>query len=62
MIILHMSTINKNQIMYDSWEMEHDKQSFFSFWTNFNTPPHPITTQRIKSLKKWKKALDTSSF
>ena len=40
-IILHMSTIYKNQMMYDSWEMEHDKDSFFSFWTNFYTPPPP---------------------
>ena len=32
-IILHMSTINKNHIMYDSWDME-----FFAL-----LPLHPLT-------------------
>ena len=51
-IILNMSTINENHMMYDSWDMEHDRQDFFSFWTIFCpfTPPSPLwlTTQRIK--------------
>ena len=58
-IILHMSTINQNHMMYDSWDMEHDRQNFFSFWTIFYpfTPPplSTLITQRIKILKKWKK-------
>ena len=51
-IILNMSAINENHMMYDSWDMEHDRQNFFSFWTIFCpfTPPSPLllTTQRIK--------------
>ena len=27
-IILHMSTINENHMMYDSWDMECDRQCF----------------------------------
>ena len=34
-IILHMSTINKNHMMYDSWDMERGRQKFFSFGTIF---------------------------
>ena len=42
-IILNMSTINENHIMYESWNMEHDRQNFFSSWTIFCpfTPPPP---------------------
>ena len=51
-IILNMSTINENHMMYDSWDMEHDRQDFLSFWTIFCpfTPPSPLplTTQSIK--------------
>ena len=58
-IILHMSTLNQNHMMYDSWDMERDRQNFFSFWTIFCpfTPPPSLTTQRIKVLEKWKKDL-----
>ena len=45
-IILHMCTINDNHIMYGS--------CFLSFWTVF-CPFTPLTTQKIKILKKWKK-------
>ena len=34
-IILHISTINDNHMMYDSWNMECDRQNFLSFWTVF---------------------------
>ena len=34
-IILNMSTIHENHMMYDSWDMEHDRQNFFSFWAIF---------------------------
>ena len=50
----------------DSWDMEHERQDFFSFWTIFAllhpSSPFPLTTQRIKILKKWKKHLEISSF
>ena len=38
-----MSTIHENHMMYDSWDMEHDRQNFFSFWAIFCpfTPPSP---------------------
>ena len=35
MIILHMITINENHMIYDSWDIEHYRQDFFSFWTIF---------------------------
>ena len=54
-IILHMSTINENYMMCGSWDMECDRQIFFSFWTIFWLFYTPITTQRIKILKNWKK-------
>ena len=37
-----------------SWDMEHNRQNFFSIWTIL--PPLPLTTQK-KNLKKWKKRL-----
>ena len=47
---------------YSSWDKELDKK-FLSFWAIF-CPfiPHPLTTQKIKILKKWKKNLQISSF
>ena len=53
-IILHMCTINDNQMMYSSWDTEHERQIFLSFWTIF-CPITPLTTQNIKILKKLKK-------
>ena len=53
-IILHMCTKNGNHMMYGSWDMEHDKQNFLSFWTTF-CHFTPKTTQNIKILKKIKK-------
>ena len=37
-----------------SWDMEHDGHNFLSFWTIF-CPFTPLTTQKIKILKKGKK-------
>ena len=48
-----MCTINDNHMMYGSWDMEHNKHNFLSFWTNF-CPFTPFSTQKIKILKKWK--------
>ena len=48
-------------MMYGSWDMEHDRQNFLSFWTVF-CPIVPLTTRKIKILKKWKKGLQIPSF
>ena len=34
-IILHICTINKNHLMYGSWDIEHNRENFLSFWTGF---------------------------
>ena len=34
-VILHMSTINNNHMIYGSWEIERGKHNFWSFWTIF---------------------------
>ena len=52
-IILHMCTINDNHMMYRSWDTKRNGQNFLLFWTIFY-PFTPITTQKIKILKKWK--------
>ena len=57
-IILDMCIINENLMMYGSWDMEHNRQNFFSFWTVFC----PLTIQKIKILKKWKKHMKITSF
>ena len=43
-IILHTCTINDSHTMYDSWDIEHNRQIFLSFWTIF-CPFTPLTTQ-----------------
>ena len=50
-IILHICT----------WDMEHDRQNFLSFWTVF-CPFIALTTQKIKILKNWKKLLEILSY
>ena len=61
-IILHMFTINDNHMMYGSWGIEHDRcNCYFSFWAIF-CPITPLTTQKTKIFKKWKKYLEISSF
>ena len=47
-------TINDNHIMYGSWDIKCDRQIFLSLWAIF-CPFTPLTTQKIKILKKWKK-------
>ena len=49
-IILHMSNINDNHIMYGSWDMECDRQNFLSFWTVFC----PFTPLTMRKSKFWK--------
>ena len=55
-IILHISTINDNHVIYGSWDMEHDRQNLLSFWTIFCIFT-PLKTQKIKILKNRKKSL-----
>ena len=55
-IILQICTINDSHMMYDSWDMEGNRQNFLSFWTIF-WPFTPLWTQKIKILEKWKKHL-----
>ena len=61
--ILHICTINDNHMMHGSWDMEHDRQNFLSFWTIY-CPFTPLTTwkMKIKKKKRRKKRLDISSF
>ena len=56
-IILRMCTIYDNHMMYGFWDMERDGQYFLSFWTVFCSFI-PLTTRKIKLLKKWKKKPD----
>ena len=60
-IILQFSTINDNHMMYGSWDMEHDRHNFLSFWTIFCFFTL-LWIQKIKILKKWKKTLKILSF
>ena len=51
-IILHNCTINDNHVMYpEIWSVI---DNFLSFWTVFCLST-PLSTQKIKILKKWKK-------
>ena len=61
-MILHKCTKNYDQMMYGSWDMVRDRcNCYFSFWVIF-CPFTPLTAQKIKLLKKWKKMLEISSF
>ena len=55
-IILHLCTTNDNQMMYGP-EIWRATDKFLSFWFIFCpfTSPLPLTTQKIKLLKKWRK-------
>ena len=60
-IILLQCTTNNNHMIYSSWDMEHDRQNFLSFWTIFCLFTL-LKTGKIKLLKKWKKHLEILSF
>ena len=63
--ILHMCTKNYNHMKYSSWDTELGRffLSFLAiFWPFTPTSPTPLTTQKTKILKKWKKHLEMSSF
>ena len=49
----HTCTKNHNHMMYASWDIECNRHNFLSFWAIFCTFT-PLTTQKIKILKKWK--------
>ena len=60
-IILRKCTISDNHMMYGSWDIERDIQNFLSFWTIFCTFT-PLTSWKIKILKRLKNVLEISSF
>ena len=61
-IILHSFTKNYDHMLYCSWDMAHGRcNCYFSFWAVF-CPLTPLTAQKVKISKKWKKHLDISSF
>ena len=49
-ITWHTRTINKNHMMFGSWDMEQDKQNFLSFWNIFC----PFTPWERGKSKSWK--------
>ena len=53
-IILHRCTINENHMMYGSWDVEHDRENFFSFWTIFCllTPPTNPENENFEKMNK----------
>ena len=60
-VILQISTINDNFLMYGSWDMERDRQNFLSFWTVFcpftlrrPPPPPPPPSPPSRKSKFWK--------
>ena len=54
-IILHMSTMNHDHMLYCSWDMVRDGcNCHFSFWAIFCLFT-PLTAQKIKFSKKFKK-------
>ena len=61
-IILHNCAKNHDHRLYCSWDMAHDRYNcYFSFWAIF-FPFTPLTVQKLKNSKKWKKTLEISSF
>ena len=47
---------------YSSWDMERNRQTFFAILDHFLHFTSPLTTQKIKILRKWKKTPDIWSF
>ena len=52
--ILQMCTINEKHMMYDSWDMEHDRQNFFVILDHFLPfyPPKNLKNQNFEKMKK----------
>ena len=53
-IILQMCTLNDNHMMYGFWDMECDRQNFFSFWAVF-FPFYPSNNPKYQNFEKMKK-------
>ena len=60
-IISQMCTINDSHVRYGSRDMECNRQNILSFRT-ISCLFTPVTTPKIKILKKWKKSLQILSF
>ena len=61
-IILHKCTKTHDHMLYYSWDMVCDRcNCCFSFWA-IVFPFTPVTAQKIKISKTWKKCLEISSF
>ena len=61
-IILHKCTKNHDHMLYCSWHMTCDRcNCYFLFWAIF-CPFNPLTAQKIKILKNWKKRLEILPF
>ena len=56
-IIWDMCTINDNQMMYVSWDIEPYRHNFLSFWPDFwlSIPPNTPQKKNFKKIKKKKK-------
>ena len=52
-IISNVCTIYDNHMMYGSWDIKRYGPNFLLFWTIF-CPFTALTTQKIKTLKKWR--------
>ena len=55
---IHFTWVPKTKII---WDMEWHWQNFLSFWAIFCSFT-PLTSQKIKTLRKWKKCPDILSF
>ena len=55
-IILHISIINDNHMMYGSWDIEHNRQFFVILTVFYTLLPH-YGPRKSKFSKKWKKHL-----
>ena len=53
-INLNKCIINDNHMRYGYWDMKHSRHNFLSLWAIFG-PFTPLTTQKIKTLKIWRK-------
>ena len=60
-IIFYTCVPQMTIMMHSLWYFKHDRLVFLSFWAIF-CPFTPLTIQKIKILKKWKKLLEILSF
>ena len=58
--ILHMCNINNN-MMYGSWDIEHNRENFFVILDHF-LPFYPAKNQKNQNFEKLKKHLEILSF